>query len=135
MDIAVCCWNKKTNTLNFAGANNPLLIIKGTDKETIIIPPNKFPVGYVNDEMPSFTNHTVKLDKGDTIYIYSDGYQDQFGGEKGKKMKLAPFRELLTSLADKNMDNQCAVLLHEFEKWKGNFEQLDDVCIIGVRVS
>jgi serine phosphatase RsbU (regulator of sigma subunit) len=73
------------------------------------------------------------VEKGDTIYIFSDGYADQFGGERGKKYKSKNFKEYLISIQDKSMLDQRELLLQEFLDWKGNLEQLDDVCVIGIR--
>ena len=84
--------------------------------------------------MKPFEEHTLKLQKGDTFYLFTDGYQDQFGGKKGKKFKPSSMRKLLLSIKDKDMDIQKQLLDKEFENWKGNVEQVDDVCIIGVRV-
>ena len=74
------------------------------------------------------------MQKGDTIYIFSDGFVDQFGGEKGKKFKTQPFRDLLLKIQDKIMYDQKTIIYKTFEDWKGNLEQIDDVCMIGVRV-
>jgi len=82
----------------------------------------------------SYTTHTFNLETGDTIYIFSDGYIDQFGGEKGKKFKAKAFRTLLLSIQDKSMEEQKEIIDDTFETWRGDLEQIDDVCIIGVRV-
>ena len=147
MDIALCSlkFNVPRSELNepetaallrYAGANNPLYIVsKNTEgkAELTEIKPNKQPIGKVDNPI-SFTTHTFSLKKGDTIYIFTDGYADQFGGEKGKKMMYKPFRNLLLSIYDKPMDEQKDILEQHFYDWKGNLEQVDDVCIIGVRI-
>ena len=129
-------------TLQYAGANNPLWIIKPISNnlkpqtsnfELIEVKPNKQPIGKVDNLQP-FTNHTIELQKGDAIYIFTDGFADQFGGDKGKKFMYKPFKELLLSIQDKTMDEQKMVLEQHFESWKGSLEQVDDVCIIGVRI-
>jgi serine phosphatase RsbU (regulator of sigma subunit)/tetratricopeptide (TPR) repeat protein len=122
--------------LHWAGANNPLWIIKKNPEgvtELVEVKPNKQPIGKV-DNPESFTTHTIELHEDDTIYIFTDGYQDQFGGEKGKKFKAAQLKDLLLSIQDKTMDEQKEFLDKAFENWRGNLEQIDDVCIIGVRV-
>ncbi len=131
MDIALCAINFKTNTLQFSGANNSLYIIR--NNKLIETKPDKQPVGKHHNEKP-FTNHTIKLMKNDCIYIFSDGYADQFGGPRGKKYMYHQFKELLISINEKEMDEQKNFLANNFDKWKGDLEQVDDVCIIGVRI-
>lgn len=131
MDIALCCLNKKTNQLQFAGANNPLYLV--SDGELTEIKGDKQPIGSFTDRNP-FTNHTLDLKKGDTIYIFSDGFADQFGGPKGKKYKYKQFRDLIVAIIDKSMPEQKSILENELSSWKGSLEQIDDICIIGVRI-
>ncbi|MCB9336198.1 MAG: SpoIIE family protein phosphatase, partial [Flavobacteriales bacterium] len=76
----------------------------------------------------------IELQKGDTIYIFSDGYADQFGGEKGKKFKAANFKKLLLSIQNETIEQQRELINQAFEEWKGDLEQLDDVCVIGVKI-
>lgn len=133
MDIAICSLNTKTNKLQYAGANNPIWLIRKNGTEVEEIKGDKQPIGK-DDFMNSFTNHTIQLDKGDTIYIFSDGYADQFGGPKGKKFKSKPFKNLLLSISEKSINEQKELLDSHFEQWKGDLEQIDDVCIIGVRI-
>ncbi|HXC04375.1 MAG TPA: SpoIIE family protein phosphatase, partial [Bacteroidia bacterium] len=94
---------------------------------------DKQPIGQYDGHKP-FTNHTVHLNEGDTVYIFSDGYADQFGGDKGKKFKYKKLQELLLSIQDRSMAEQETMLLHAFTTWQNNLEQVDDVLIIGVRV-
>jgi serine phosphatase RsbU (regulator of sigma subunit) len=94
---------------------------------------NKQPIGKTHDPQP-FTTHTIELQKGDTIYIFTDGFQDQFGGEKGKKFKASQLKEILLSIQAKTMEEQKTILDNTFENWKNNLEQVDDVCMIGVRL-
>ena len=91
-------------------------------------------MGFHTGAQKPFTHHEIKLEKGDTIYIFSDGYADQFGGPKGKKFMYKPFKNLLLSIQDKNMDDQREILEQRFNEWKGDLEQVDDVCVIGVRI-
>lgn len=139
MDIALCSIKYKveskksqtTTILQYAGANNPLWIVR--NHELIDIRPDKQPIGK-HFKNSSFTPHSIELKKGDTIYIFSDGYADQFGGPKGKKFMYKPFKNLLLSIQDKDMDDQREILEQRFNKWKGDLEQVDDVCVIGVRI-
>jgi serine phosphatase RsbU (regulator of sigma subunit) len=131
MDITLCSINYKTNTIQFTGANNPLYIIR--NKEIIEIKGDKQPVGKHVKEVP-FTEHTVQLEKNDVVYTFSDGYVDQFGGEKGKKFMHKRFKELLLNISNKPMDEQKSILDSTFETWKGKLEQIDDVCVIGVKI-
>ena len=148
MDLALCCLeieNEEIKRIHYAGANNPLWVINPNRK---IIPDcakpfkegggfeikaNKQAIGY-SEEISPFKTHTVELEKGDVLYTFSDGYPDQFGGEKGKKLKSANFRKMLFEIYDKSMDEQLAFLDSSFEEWRGNIEQVDDVCVIGVRL-
>jgi serine phosphatase RsbU (regulator of sigma subunit) len=129
MDIALC--SLEGNKLQYAGAHNPLWIIR--NGEIIETKADKQPIGKF-DNQQSYTTHTIDLQKGDSIYIFSDGYVDQFGGEKGKKFKAKAFRELLLSIQDKPMEDQKLIIDKTFETWKGNLDQIDDVCVIGVRI-
>ncbi|MDF1672287.1 MAG: tetratricopeptide repeat protein [Vicingaceae bacterium] len=129
MDIALC--SLQGNTLQYAGAHNPLWIIR--DAELLETKANKQPIGQFDNPEPYIT-HTLELQKGDSLYIFSDGYVDQFGGDKGKKLKTANFKKLLLSIQKENMQKQKELLDEAFESWRGNLEQLDDVCVIGVKI-
>ncbi len=126
--------------LKYAGAHNPLWIIRKTvSAETgesfalEEVKAEKQPIGKYDEPLP-YTTHKIKLNGGDSFYIFSDGYADQFGGEKGKKFKAANFKRLLLSIQSESMERQRELIDEAFEKWKGELEQLDDVCVIGVRV-
>ncbi len=139
--------------LEYAGAHNPLWIIRSRhsaldaespkdkiadqarndDYELIETKANKQPIGQFDNPKP-YTTHSFDLEPGDSIYIFSDGYVDQFGGKKGKKFKTRAFRDLLLSIQDKSMEEQKTIIDDSFEKWRGSLEQIDDVCIIGVRI-
>ena len=130
MDAAMFTWDKKSN-LQIAAAFNPVFIIrKGEIHE---IKPDRQPVGFFTGEQKPFTHHEYKLEKGDTLYIFSDGYPDQFGGEKGKKFKMANFKNLLLSIQDKSINEQKTILEETMAEWKGDTEQVDDILVIGVR--
>jgi len=136
MDIALCSLSVNSNqstVLNYAGAHNPLWVIRKDANEIEEIKANKQPIGKFDNPEP-YTTHTLELQKGDTIYIFSDGYADQFGGEKGKKLKTTNFKKLLLSIQKEPMEKQRQLINEAFENWKGDIEQLDDVCVIGVRI-
>ncbi len=133
MDIALFAINYTKSTMEFAGANNPIWIIR--NGELIEIKGNKFPIGaFMGDTLQKFTNHEWELQKGDYIYIFSDGYVDQFGGPKGKKFKHKQLQNLFLEIHTKPLDEQKEILDKTFEDWRGSLEQVDDVLIIGVHV-
>jgi serine phosphatase RsbU (regulator of sigma subunit) len=134
-------------SLQWAGANNPLWLFNPNRKdwpETLIVgegwaeaKPDKQPIGKFDNPKP-FTTHTIQLQKGDTFYIFTDGFQDQFGGanshSRGKKFKASNLKKLLLNIQHENMHEQKSALYKVFQDWKGDLEQIDDVCIIGVRI-
>jgi serine phosphatase RsbU (regulator of sigma subunit) len=131
MDISICVLNNKTKVLQWAGANNPLWIIK--DGQFTEFKPNKQPIGKVDNAKP-YSTHTIQLKQGDLIYVFTDGYVDQFGGPDGKKYKHKQFGELLISHHHKLISEQKEILIESFNAWKGNLEQVDDVCVIGIKI-
>jgi serine phosphatase RsbU (regulator of sigma subunit) len=131
MDIALV--TIQNNLLEYAGAHNPLWIIRGNSNEIEEIKANKQPIGLFDSHKP-YTTHKVKLSKGDTFYIFSDGFADQFGGEKGKKYKKSNLKGLLLSCQQNSMEKQKNLISEAFDEWKGDIEQLDDVCVIGVKI-
>ncbi len=132
MDISLCVWNKIDNTLEFSGANNPLWLLRG--KELQEYKADKMPIGlYLETEVP-FSSVTIQLEKGDVIYLSTDGYADQFGGPKGKKLKYKPLIESLIKNCSQDMASQKDNLEAAFNSWKSNLEQVDDVSIIGIRI-
>ena len=132
MDMTLCALNYDTLELQFSGAFNPLYIIRGN--ELIQYKADKFPVGMFIGEKQNFTNHSIQLQKGDSIYIFSDGYADQFGGPKGKKFMAGNFRQLLSDVSKLPIEKQKTMLNQTIEEWRGNLEQVDDILIIGVKV-
>ena len=131
MDVALCSINFKTLMLSFSGAKNPVYIVR--NKELHEIKGDKQPIGSYESQEP-FTHNEYQLEKEDMVYIFSDGFADQFGGPKGKKLKYKPFKEMLIANSNKSLDEQEKQLDSLFENWRGDLEQLDDVCVIGVRV-
>ena len=138
MDIALCSIELDTDhsrsaQLKYAGAHNHLWLLKKGDSEIQEFKADKQPIGNFYNPQP-FNTHQVFLEEGDQVFIFSDGFADQFGGEKGKKYKAKRFKQFLSRIGDKKVQEQKATLIKEFEDWKGEIEQLDDVCIIGVKV-
>ena len=116
--------------MQWSGANNAMYIVNGDLKEVL---PDKQPIGHF-PQMKPFTNHIIETEKGSLLYIFSDGYADQFGGPKGKKFKYKQMEEIMVANAGKNAAEQKKILNDAFENWKGSLEQVDDVLIIGIRV-
>ncbi len=132
MDTSLTVYDFKTNKLTIAAANNPVWIIRGS--ETIEIKPDKMPVGKHDRQATSFTQQEIELKQGDVVYTLTDGFPDQFGGEKGKKFMSKNLRELLAANAHLPMQDQKELLEITFKEWVGDLEQIDDVTLIGVRV-
>jgi ligand-binding sensor domain-containing protein/serine phosphatase RsbU (regulator of sigma subunit) len=131
MDISLCIWNKLTNELKFSGANNPLYLIR--NGKLNITKPNKQPIGYFRDKTP-FTTHVINLLEGDQIVLFSDGYKDQFGGVKGKKLGINRFKKSLLNHHSKTLQDQKENLESELNEWMIKEDQVDDICIFSVKV-
>jgi len=148
MDLALCSIDLKSRILQYAGANNPLYVIRSCKEphiegREITITNDEYNLfEYKADKQPigsylehsKFTTHTIQLLKDDAVYIFSDGFADQFGGERGKKFKYKPFKQLLLNNQQKPLNIQQDLLDEAIEKWRGELEQIDDICIIGMRV-
>jgi len=139
MDMALIVMDKARKTLQYAGAHNPLFIIR--EGELLQYKADKMPVGIFIREKESFTNHEIQLQKGDAIYMFSDGYVDQFGGENGKKFMISRLRNLLLKIHHLPMEEQRQILEKEFDEWVSytdgngeNYRQIDDVLVVGFRV-
>jgi serine phosphatase RsbU (regulator of sigma subunit) len=132
MDIAMCVVDLDNMKMQYSGAYNPLYLFR--NNEFLEIKADKMPIGIYLKEKESFTNHEVDLQKGDTFYIFSDGYQDQFGGEKGGKFKTKNYKQLLLDIHQKPMSEQCDILDSTIDDWRGEWDQIDDIIIVGVRV-
>ena len=148
MDIALC--SIKDNKVTYAGANNPLWIVRKTElltegqkqERSTLIQDGIALIEYKADKQPiglyagmqAFSQKEIDLYKGDSLYFFTDGFADQFGGDKGKKFKYRPFKKLLIQLNSTPMSDQEQLISAAFENWQGNLEQVDDVCVIGVRV-
>lgn len=150
MDMALISYNSETKILQYAGANNPLYLItkselqilnnnnkaiKFYDNSKLLyeIKPDKMPIA-IYDKMDNFTNYEIQLQEGDQVYLFSDGFADQFGGSKGKKFKYKPFKKLLLENADKPMVEQKNILNQTINKWMANEEQIDDIVVLGLKV-
>ncbi len=129
MDIALCALSP--GRIKYAGANNPLWIVR--QGELLEIKATKQPIGKV-DQPREFVTHEIELQSGDCIYVFTDGFADQFGGPKGKKFKSRQMKELFTSIASLPMPEQQERITKAFTEWKSSLEQVDDICVIGVRV-
>jgi serine phosphatase RsbU (regulator of sigma subunit)/HAMP domain-containing protein len=133
MDMTICIIDPETYTMEMAGANNPLYLFR--NGQLIEHKADKVAIGYTEYGGPhSFNNTTIPLQKGDMIYLFSDGYADQFGGPKGKKFMVGQFRSYLTSIHEKSMEVQRKMLDETIENWRGNLEQVDDVLVMGFRI-
>jgi ligand-binding sensor domain-containing protein/serine phosphatase RsbU (regulator of sigma subunit) len=135
MDLSFCVIDKSMETLEFSGAFNPLYIVR--DGNLIELKGDRFSIGAdIESDFPLkiFTNHIFELRPNDMIYMFSDGYADQFGGPEGKKYKYLRFRHLLLNLHQLPLDKQRTILEENIDEWKGNLEQIDDIMVIGIRV-
>ncbi len=132
MDISLFCLNSQSGILEIACANNPIWILKNKG-ELVEIKPDKQPIGYASENHKDFTLQSISLEKGDIIYQFTDGYADQFGGEKGKKFKYNQLKELLLSIKNTPVENQEEILRQRFIQWKSNLDQIDDVLVSGIR--
>jgi serine phosphatase RsbU (regulator of sigma subunit)/Tfp pilus assembly protein PilF len=132
MDIALCSFDFESGVLEYAGANRPLFLIRNGELKEV--KPTKAAIGGWTEDGLEFENNSLHIQKGDTVYIFTDGYADQMGGDKGKKIMIKKFREILLSIQHLSMEKQEAELERIFSEWKGNREQVDDVLVIGIRV-
>ncbi len=131
MDIALCSFNAKTREFKYSGANTPLWIVR--NDEVFKHNATRQPVGNYRN-MEKFESTVIPIEKGDTIYLSSDGYIDQFGGEKGKKFLNKRFKDLLIKVARKPVNEQAAILHTTIQSWKSTYDQVDDVCVLGARL-
>ncbi|MEO6303393.1 MAG: SpoIIE family protein phosphatase [Bacteroidia bacterium] len=132
MDMVLCVWNKMDNTLEFAGANNALYLVR--DKQLTEYKGDKMPIGSYLEENKKFTSQKITLQTNDKIYLSTDGFADQFGGEKGKKFKYKQFEDLLVEVSELAPEEQKQKLSSAFLKWKKEHEQTDDVSLIGIKI-
>ncbi|KPK85193.1 MAG: hypothetical protein AMS27_08045 [Bacteroides sp. SM23_62_1] len=131
MDISLCQYDKETNRLEFAGAYNPIYLIR--DEKLEEFKADRMPISYLEDITLPFQSQTINVKKGDIVYLFSDGYADQFGGPDGKKYKYGSLKEFLLKIYTMKMSEQKRLLEENFYSWKGDREQIDDVILMGVR--
>ena len=134
MDVSLCRLNVDTKKLAWAGAMNPLWIVRKGSNKIEELKPDRQAVGYT-EKAKLFTNQETQLSIDDSVYLFSDGYPDQFGGLKGKKYMKGKMKKFVLSIQDKSMQEQLASLEKEFNSWKGIHDQIDDVCVMGVRIT
>jgi ligand-binding sensor domain-containing protein/serine phosphatase RsbU (regulator of sigma subunit) len=135
MDISLCLLDSQNSFIEWAGANNPLWIVRNVNgsRELIELKPDKMAIGSFASGK-NFQNHVLTIQPGDVLYLFSDGYYDQFGGSMGKKLTKKGLRELLLTCSAETIENQQAFLMEEHLKWKGSGIQVDDICLVGLRI-
>lgn len=131
-DIGLCIFYPKTGILEFAGANNPLILIR--KNEMFEIKADKMPVGIYFREKESFTNNFIQLENNDILYLFSDGYRDQFGGLNNEKINFKNFKNLLSEIHNESLNKQKDILFEYFNSWQGSNTQIDDVLVMGVKI-
>lgn len=135
MDVALCALHKGNGQMQFAGAFNGGYIFK-KDGSFLDLNGDKTPVGaFIEEKIALFTNHSLPLEKGDRVFIFSDGYADQFGGPKGKKLKYINLKKYIAESLHLDMQQQKKHLEDRFNEWKGKYEQVDDVLVIGFAIA
>lgn len=132
MDLAFCALHKQTRVLSYCGAGRPLELV--SEGMLTKFKSNNSSIGYSEFAQKNYTSIEIPLKEGDQVYLFSDGYTDQFGGENIKKFNRKRFRKLLASIAEMPMKQQRKELEFAFDNWKGQQEQIDDVCVLGVRI-
>jgi len=131
IDMALVIYDTKTRKLEFSGANNPVYIIR--NGEMLEYKGNNMPVAFY-EKMSDFTRYSIDMKQGDRVYMFTDGFPDQFGGPQGKKFKYRPFKDLLLEVHERPMEEQQKILSLIFDEWKGDLSQIDDVLVIGLRL-
>jgi PAS domain S-box-containing protein len=132
MDVALGVFDLEENTLTYSGAFRPMLLVR--NNKFIEFEANRFPIGFYGDVKKEFVSKKIELEENDTFYFFTDGYCDQFGGEQKKKFNRKRFKELLLSAQSMEMDEQESFLQYALLNWRQDEPQVDDVCIIGVRI-
>ena len=134
MDIALCKVNLENKLLTYSGANRPFWLIRNGSNKLEEIKATKKAIGGLTEDNQFFNSHEFKLEQGDTFYLCTDGFADQFGGENGKKLMNKTFKELLINIQNKTMIEQEKHLTKFIEKWTAGSEQVDDILVIGIRI-
>ena len=133
MDIALIIFDKKKRKCQFSGAYNPLYLIRNS--ELTEVKADRMPIGIYQADEKEFSNNEVQLQKGDCLYVFSDGFSDQIGGDKGKKFLSKTMKELLVKIHGEPMSKQKEILQKSLADWMGSFSQVDDVLVAGLRIS
>lgn len=134
MDIAICAFNKEMTKMEYAGANRPIWLIRSGNSIIEETKATKAAIGGYTIDEQEFAKHEINLQKNDTVYLFSDGFADQFGDRNNKKLKTKNFKEEILANQFKSMDDQKMHLNSFIENWKGNVEQTDDILVVGIRV-
>lgn len=132
MDVAIGVFDTDNRTLTFSGAFRPVIIIR--ENELIELKPNKFPIGFYGDVEKTFTNREIDLNEGDSLYFFTDGFVDQFGGERNKKFTNKRFKELLLFTQSLEFEEQESFFAYALNNWKQNEPQIDDITILGIKI-
>jgi serine phosphatase RsbU (regulator of sigma subunit) len=132
IEIAICVIDLKKLSLEFAGANRPLYLVR--QGEVLQYRGDRMPIGIYEQELAPFTNQSIQLQKNDSVYLFSDGYVDQLGGPNRKTFRVVNFRKLLSKIQDKSMEEQKQILLEQHESWRGSVQQIDDILVMGFRL-
>lgn len=133
MDVSIAIWDKRNAVMQFSGANNPLIVVR--KNQLLEFKGDKQPIGYFGKHQKPFNKTEFELQTNDMVYLFSDGYADQFGGYNNKKFKYSQFKNLLKSIASLSIEEQKLRIEENFQSWKGSFDQLDDICVFGFRVN
>ncbi len=131
MDGIILCIDQSNGSITYAAANNAPVVIR--DNKILEMPFDRMPIGK-GEKTDSFNTYALDLSKGDVVYLYSDGYADQFGGPLGKKFKYKQLNSLLAEISDLALQEQQERLNKVFEDWRGPLEQVDDVCVVGLKL-
>lgn len=136
MDLALCVLDQETNMLQFSGANNPFYLIRDGNGKPVLseYKADRMPIGYYQEKDNSFSKHEIQLNKGDTFYLFSDGFLDQKGGSENKKFMSKNFKNLLLNIQDRSMSDQKILIENKMAEWMGDNSQIDDILVIGVKV-
>ncbi|MGZ3901829.1 MAG: PP2C family protein-serine/threonine phosphatase, partial [Bacteroidia bacterium] len=132
MDVAVISISKKTNRLHFAGAFRPMLILR--KGQIIELKASRYPLGFYNDVDKIFEEHVILLQPEDNLYLFTDGFIDQFGGGNNKKLNKRNFKEMLRIASELPLEEQESFLEYSFNNWKQEEEQTDDVLVVGIKI-
>lgn len=133
LEISMIAYNKENNIIEYAGARRPMFLVR--NNELIKISPDRFPIGFhTGEHLQRFSNHTLQTQKGDAVYLFSDGYYNQFGGTKNKKFSALQFQQNLLSIYHLEMEEQKKILQKKFEDWMGSQPQIDDVLVLGIKI-